>query len=84
MVLNGVTFSSLIRACIKHGEIKNAEENSFINEMAEAIFERMKSAGVLNAAVVPNVVTFNSLDIKKAEEIFETMSQSKAEAETFV
>ncbi len=49
MVLNGVTFSNLIHACTENGEIKNAEAKSFIKEMAEAIVERMKSAGVLTA-----------------------------------
>jgi hypothetical protein len=69
---------SLIDACAKHLEMKNAEENSFIKEMAEVIFVRTKSAGVLTAAVVPNAVTFNCLDIRKAEDVFETMTTARA------
>ncbi len=64
---------SLTDGCAGHLELKSAN-NKFIKEMAAANFDRMMSAGVLTAAVVPNVVTFNSLDIRKAEEVFETMT----------
>ncbi len=58
MGLNSATFSSLVHACTKHGENKYAKET----------FEKMQPAGVVPN--VPNVVAFNSSDIKKAEKVF--------------
>ncbi len=58
MVLNGVPFRSLVGTCTTHGG----------NNYAEETFENMHPADA--DPNVPHVVTFNSLDIKKAEEEF--------------